>query len=105
MANGFLTDSEFDVRVIKVAEYGIFAEIVDFPTQSVFVHISELDADKSAKVNEVKKVDEIIRVKGLGYERLGKPAFSRKRLLEVPVGSEEGTATATQKKKNPSSKR
>ena len=105
VANGFLTDSEFDIRVTKVAEYGIFAEIVDFPSQSVFVPVSELNSGKSAKANEITKVDEVIRVRGLGYERLGKPAFSKKRILEAPDSSEEGATTVAQKKKNPFSRK
>lgn len=78
VAHGFLTDSDFEVRVTQVLDYGVYAVITAFPSQTVFIHSSELNNSKTAGV----KVDDVFLARGLGYERLGKPAFTRRRLIQ-----------------------
>jgi len=74
----FLTDTDFEVKVTQVLDYGIFAVITAFPLQAVFIPTLELGDSSRGDV----KANDVFLARGLGFERLGKPVFSRRRTME-----------------------
>lgn len=69
----------YDGLVKSVVEFGAFVEFL--PGKEGLVHISELDLQRVAKVEDIVKVGDKIRVKLIGFDRFGKVKLSRKALL------------------------
>ena len=77
----------YPVRVVKIVDFGAFVEL--WPGCEGLVHISELDAKRVAKVEDVVHVDDEIVVKLLKIDDKGKLVLSRKALLKPVVKKEE----------------
>lgn len=68
-------------KVKKVAEFGAFVEI--FPGKEGLLHISELDAKRVAKVEDICKEGDMVTVKVIAIEPGGKIKLSRKKAMET----------------------
>ncbi|HOO77812.1 MAG TPA: polyribonucleotide nucleotidyltransferase [bacterium] len=66
-------------KVVSIKPFGAFVEIV--PGKDGLVHISELDEHRVAQVEDVVRVDDIIKVKVINIDNLGRIKLSRKAVL------------------------
>jgi polyribonucleotide nucleotidyltransferase len=82
MVKGIVAEPEmgaiYDAEVKSIVEFGAFVEFL--PGKEGLVHISELEKHRVAKVEDVVKLGDKIRVKLIGFDR-GKVKLSRKALL------------------------
>lgn len=69
----------YDATVKTVVEFGAFVEFL--PGKEGLVHISELDTQRVAKVEDILNVGDKVKVKLIGFDRFGKVKLSRKALL------------------------
>ncbi|HEX3019224.1 MAG TPA: polyribonucleotide nucleotidyltransferase [Chitinispirillaceae bacterium] len=69
----------YDGLVKSVVEFGAFVEFL--PGKEGLVHISELDLQRVAKVEDILNVGDKVKVKLIGFDRFGKVKLSRKALL------------------------
>ena len=67
-------------RVVSIKEFGAFIEVL--PGQEGLCHVSELSNDFVRSVNEVVDIGDVVAVKVLDVDALGKIKLSRKVLLE-----------------------
>ena len=88
----------YPVRVVKIVDFGAFVEL--WPGCEGLVHISELDAKRVAKVEDVVHVDDEIVVKLLKIDDKGKLVLSRKALLKPAVAKVEKTEETTEVTEN-----
>ncbi|MFH1145009.1 MAG: polyribonucleotide nucleotidyltransferase [Candidatus Eisenbacteria bacterium] len=70
----------YNGRVVRITNFGAFVEIL--PGKDGLVHISELDAKRVQRVEDVVKEGEMIRVKVIGVDEEGKVRLSRRQALE-----------------------
>jgi polyribonucleotide nucleotidyltransferase len=75
---------EFDGIVTRLMTFGAFVEFV--PGREGLVHISELNWERTEKVEDVVKSGDSIRVKLIKVDDQGRLDFSRKALLPKPEG-------------------
>ena len=79
--------SVYEVKVIKVLDFGAVVEYLDAPGNEVLLHISELAWDRTDNVTDIVNVGDVIDVKYFGVDpRTRKEKVSRKALLEKPEG-------------------
>ena len=79
--------SVYEVKVIKILDFGAVVEYQDAPGNEVLLHISELDWKKTEKVTDVLNMGDILDVKYFGVDpRTRKDKVSRKALIEKPEG-------------------
>ncbi len=72
-------------KVVSILEFGAFVEIL--PGKEGLLHVSEIDWNKTEKVEDVLKVGDELEVKLLEIDaKTGKMRLSRKALLEKPEG-------------------
>lgn len=75
------TDKIYNAKVVKIlSDKGCFVEI--WPGCEGMVHISQLAAERVAKVEDVVKEGDEIIVKCLGYDNKGRLNFSRKEAIK-----------------------
>jgi polyribonucleotide nucleotidyltransferase len=72
----------YDGKVRSIVSFGAFLEIV--PGRDGLLHVSEIDHRRVARVEDVLKMGDIVRVKVIGVDREGKIKLSRKVLLPEP---------------------
>lgn len=70
----------YDGKVVKIADFGAFVEIL--PGKDGLVHISELSTERVAKVEDVLKLGQIIKVKVIKIDDVGRVNLSIKQLDE-----------------------
>jgi len=79
--------SVYEVKVIKILDFGAVVEYMDAPGNEVLLHISELAWERTNDVNDVLKMGDVIDVKYFGLDpKTRKDKVSRKALLEKPEG-------------------
>lgn len=79
--------SVYEVKVIKVLDFGAVVEYMAAKGNEVLLHISELAWERTDNVTDVVNVGDIIDVKYLGIDpKTRKPKVSRKALLKKPEG-------------------
>ncbi len=79
--------SAYEVKVIKILEFGAVVEYVDAPGNEVLLHVSELAWERTENVTDVVNIGDIIDVKYFGIDpRTRKEKVSRKALLAKPEG-------------------
>ncbi|MAN58730.1 MAG: polyribonucleotide nucleotidyltransferase [Flavobacteriaceae bacterium] len=82
--------SVYEVKVIKLLDFGAVVEYLDAPGNEVLLHISELAWDRTDNVTDVVNLGDVIDVKYFGIDsRTRKEKVSRKALLEKPEGYQE----------------
>lgn len=70
----------YDAKVKSIKEFGAFVEI--FPGKEYLLHISEINWERSKKVEDVLKIGDTIQVKFMGIDNISrKIRISRKALL------------------------
>ncbi|GBD34140.1 Polyribonucleotide nucleotidyltransferase [bacterium HR34] len=70
----------FEGKVVKIYPFGAIVEIL--PGQVGMVHISELAPFRVNKVEDIVKIGEIIPVKVVGIDELGRINLSRKQVIQ-----------------------
>jgi polyribonucleotide nucleotidyltransferase len=69
----------YKAKVKKLMDFGAFVEFL--PGKEGLVHISQLDAHRVAKVEDVVKVGDVIEVKLIKVDENGKMSLSRRAVL------------------------
>jgi polyribonucleotide nucleotidyltransferase len=79
--------SVYEVKVIKILDFGAVVEYNDAPGNEVLLHISELAWAKTENVTDVVNMGDVIDVKYFGVDpRTRKDKVSMKALLAKPEG-------------------
>ncbi|MDT0649688.1 polyribonucleotide nucleotidyltransferase [Autumnicola edwardsiae] len=79
--------SVYEVKVIKVLDFGAVVEYIDAPGNEVLLHISELAWERTDNVTDVVNLGDVIDVKYFGVDpKTRKEKVSRKALLDKPEG-------------------
>jgi polyribonucleotide nucleotidyltransferase len=79
--------SVYEVKVIKMLDFGAVVEYMDAPGNEVLLHVSELAWERTENVSDVVNMDDVFDVKYFGIDkRTRKEKVSRKALLEKPEG-------------------
>ncbi len=82
--------SAYEVKVIKLLDFGAVVEYVEAPGNEVLLHVSELAWERTDKVTDVVNLGDVIDVKYFGLDpRTRKEKVSRKALLPKPEGYRE----------------
>ncbi len=68
----------YEAKIKNIVEFGAFAEYM--PGKEGLIHISELDTKRVAKVEDVVKLGDVVKVKLIGFDR-GKVRLSMKALI------------------------
>ncbi len=77
----------YEVKVIKMLDFGAVVEYVEAPGNEVLLHVSELAWERTNNVSDVVNMGDILEVKYFGLDpRTRKEKVSRKALLEKPEG-------------------
>src|SRR5690606_11571297 len=79
--------SVYEVKVIKMLEFGAVVEYTEAPGNEVLLHVSELAWERTEHVSDVVNMADGVDVKYLGIDpRTKKEKVSRKALLPKPEG-------------------
>ncbi len=79
--------SVYEVKVIKMLDFGAVVEYTEAPGNEVLLHVSELAWERTDNVSDVVKLGDILEVKYFGIDpKTRKEKVSRKALLEKPEG-------------------
>jgi len=79
--------SVYEVKVIKMLDFGAVVEYMDAPGNEVLLHVSELAWERTENVSDVVNMDDVFDVKYFGLDkRTRKEKVSRKTLLPKPEG-------------------
>ncbi|WP_299535032.1 polyribonucleotide nucleotidyltransferase [Ulvibacterium sp.] len=79
--------SVYEVKVIKMLDFGAVVEYNDAPGNEVLLHVSELDWKRTENVSDVVNMGDVFDVKYMGIDpRTKKEKVSRKVLLPKPEG-------------------
>ena len=79
--------SVYEVKVIKLLDFGAVVEFCEAPGNEVLLHISELAWEKTENVTDVVNLGDTLDVKYFGIDsRTRKDKVSRKALLPKPEG-------------------
>ena len=80
-------NSVYEVKVIKMLDFGAVVEFLDAPGNEVLLHISELAWDRTENVTDVVNMGDVFDVKYFGLDpRTRKEKVSRKALMPKPEG-------------------
>jgi polyribonucleotide nucleotidyltransferase len=75
----------YEVKVIKLLDFGAVVEYMEAPGNEVLLHISELAWERTENVTDVVQLGDILEVKYFGVDpRTKKEKVSRKALLSKP---------------------
>ncbi|RNC84088.1 MAG: polyribonucleotide nucleotidyltransferase [Winogradskyella sp.] len=79
--------SVYEVKVIKMLDFGAVVEYTDAPGNEVLLHVSELAWERTENVSDVVKMGDILDVKYFGIDpKTRKEKVSRKAILPKPEG-------------------
>ncbi len=79
--------SVYEVKVIKMLDFGAVVEYMEAPGNEVLLHVSELAWERTENVSDVVNMGDVFDVKYFGIDRrTRKEKVSRKALLEKPEG-------------------
>tara|TARA_R110000751_G_scaffold32041_7_gene81000 strand:+ start:1287 stop:3506 length:2220 start_codon:yes stop_codon:yes gene_type:complete len=82
--------SAYEVKVIKMLDFGAVVEYTDAPGNEVLLHVSELAWERTENVSDVVNMGDVFDVKYFGVDpRTRKEKVSRKALLPKPEGFKE----------------
>ncbi len=77
----------YEVKVIKMLDFGAVVEYTEAPGNEVLLHVSELAWERTENVSDVVNLGDVFEVKYFGLDpRTRKEKVSRKALLEKPEG-------------------
>ncbi len=79
--------SVYEVKVIKMLDFGAVVEYMEAPGNEVLLHVSELAWERTENVSDVVNMGDVFDVKYFGLDkRTRKEKVSRKALLPKPEG-------------------
>ena len=79
--------SVYEVKVIKMLDFGAVVEYIEAPGNEVLLHVSELAWERTENVSDVVKMGDVFDVKYFGIDkRTRKEKVSRKAVLPKPEG-------------------
>ena len=79
--------SVYEVKVIKMLDFGAVVEYMEAPGNEVLLHVSELAWERTENVSDVVNMGDVFDVKYFGLDkRTRKEKVSRKALMEKPEG-------------------
>ncbi len=79
--------SVYEVKVIKLLDFGAVVEYTEAPGNEVLLHVSELAWERTNNVTDVVNIGDVLDVKYFGVDpKTRKEKVSRKALLEKPEG-------------------
>ena len=79
--------NSYQVKVIKMLDFGAVVEYMEAPGNEVLLHVSELAWERTENVSDVVNMGDVFKVKYFGLDpRTRKEKVSRKALLEKPEG-------------------
>ncbi len=79
----------YEVKVIKMLDFGAVVEYTAAPGNEVLLHVSELAWERTENVSDVVKMGDVFQVKYLGVDpKTRKEKVSRKALLQRPPREE-----------------
>ncbi|MBT8277587.1 MAG: polyribonucleotide nucleotidyltransferase [Bacteroidia bacterium] len=79
--------SIYEVKVIKMLDFGAVVEYVEAPGNEVLLHVSELAWERTENVSDVVNMGDVFDVKYFGLDkRTRKEKVSRKAILPKPEG-------------------
>lgn len=82
--------SVYEVKVIKMLDFGAVVEYLEAPGNEVLLHVSELAWERTENVSDVVNMGDVFDVKYFGIDkRTRKEKVSRKALLPKPEGFKE----------------
>jgi polyribonucleotide nucleotidyltransferase len=82
--------SIYEVKVIKMLDFGAVVEYTEAPGNEVLLHVSELAWERTENVSDVVNMGDVFDVKYFGVDpRTKKDKVSRKALLPKPEGFKE----------------
>ena len=82
--------SIYEVKVIKMLDFGAVVEYTEAPGNEVLLHVSELAWERTDNVSDVVNMGDILDVKYFGIDpRTKKEKVSRKAILPKPEGFKE----------------
>ncbi len=82
--------SVYEVKVIKMLDFGAVVEYTEAPGNEVLLHVSELAWERTEKVSDVVNMGDVFDVRYFGLDpRTRKEKVSRKALLPKPEGYKE----------------
>ncbi len=90
----------YQATVKKIMDFGAFVEIL--PGKEGLVHISQLDVNRVAKVDDIVKVGDIIEVKLMRIDEEGRLNLSRKALLPGGEKAHEEMHRPRERREKPS---
>ena len=77
----------YEVKVIKMLDFGAVVEYMDAPGNEVLLHVSELAWERTENVSDVVNMGDVFNVKYFGVDpKTRKEKVSRKALLDKPEG-------------------
>jgi polyribonucleotide nucleotidyltransferase len=77
----------YEVKVIKMLDFGAVVEYMDAPGNEVLLHVSELAWERTENVSDVVNMGDVFEVKYFGVDpRTRKEKVSRKAILPKPEG-------------------
>ena len=80
-----IVGNTYEVKVIKMLDFGAVVEYTEAPGNEVLLHVSELAWERTENVSDVVNLGDILEVKYFGVDsRTRKEKVSRKALLERP---------------------
>lgn len=83
-------NSVYEVKVIKMLDFGAVVEYLEAPGNESLLHVSELAWERTENVSDVVNMGDVFDVKYLGFDpRTKKDKISRKALLPKPEGYKE----------------
>lgn len=82
--------SVYEVKVIKMLDFGAVVEYTDAPGNEVLLHVSELAWERTENVSDVINMGDVFDVKYFGIDsKTRKEKVSRKAILPKPEGFKE----------------
>ena len=82
--------SVYEVKVIKILDFGAVVEYTEAPGNEVLLHVSELAWERTNNVTDVVNIGDVLDVKYFGIDpRTKKEKVSRKAILPKPEGWED----------------
>jgi polyribonucleotide nucleotidyltransferase len=87
----------YEVKVIKMLDFGAVVEYLDAPGNEVLLHVSELAWERTENVSDVVKMGDVFQVKYLGIDpKTRKEKVSRKQLMPRPPREENKITPKTE---------
>ncbi|MBT8268380.1 MAG: polyribonucleotide nucleotidyltransferase [Bacteroidia bacterium] len=79
--------SIYEMKVIKILEFGAVLEFLDAPGNEILLHISEMAWERTSNVTDVMNIGDHVDVKYFGFDpRTKREKVSRRALLPKPEG-------------------